>query len=412
MLDLPRRVWQAVSGELVAPRILLERLVAEFAARYDRDPVILDWNTGLKIEDAFPDLAVFAPQLDGDSLPYLSRSIDIVVVRHADSGRRAEARRIASGAVVTITATTLDAPVVQGMEDRFSVRWVQNDAPSSLPSVSIVIPAYNASGHLHACLKALAQTLPDNFHGEILVVDDRSSDGTQRIAERAARRDARIRVLRNRRNMGFLDTANRGAHAASSEFLLFLNQDTIPLPGWLPPLLRTFRDFPAAGAVGGKLLYPDGRLQEAGGIIYRDGSAANVGRNDPNPDAPPFRFVRVVDYCSGALLMTPRALFLELGGFDERYRPGYYEDTDYCFSLRHRGHMVYYQPASQVIHVEGSAHGTDVTAGAKRYQVINSATFASKWAEVLPLQPERPEDFSRHSWLADALRGVTVGSHE
>jgi GT2 family glycosyltransferase len=266
---------------------------------------------------------------------------------------------------------------------------------------------------LRACLTALAQTLPDGFRGEILVVDDRSTDGTLRVAQRAAQRDARIRVLHNRRNMGFLDTANRGARVATSEFLLFLNQDTTPLPGWLPPLLRTFRDFPDAGAVGGKLLYPDGRLQEAGGIVYRDGSAANLGRNDANPDAPPYRFVRKVDYCSGALLMTPRALFLELGGFDERYRPGYYEDTDYCFSVRRRGRAVYYQPASQVIHIEGSAGGTDVTAGAKRFQVVNSASFASKWADVLPPQPERPADFSHHSWLTDALRGVArPGNHE
>jgi GT2 family glycosyltransferase len=278
-----------------------------------------------------------------------------------------------------------------------------------LPSVSIIIPAYNAPRHLDACLTALAQTLPDHFRGEILVVDDRSRNGTSRIAKRAMRRDARIRVLRNERNMGFLDTANRGARAATSEFLLFLNQDTIPLPGWLPPLLRTFRDFPHAGAVGGKLLFPDGRLQEAGGIVFRDGSAANVGRNDPNPDGPLYRFVREIDYCSGALLMTPRALFLEIGGFDERYGPGYYEDTDYCFSVRRHGKFVYYQPASQVIHIEGSAHGTDVTAGAKRYQVINSATFASTWAEALSQQPERPEDLSQHSWLADSLRGVTTG---
>src|SRR3954469_9585844 len=101
MQQIPRQVLQAVSAELVAPRILLERVAAEFVARYDRDPVILDWTTGLKIQDAFPDVAVFSPPLDWDRLPYLDQSIDIVVVGQVDSGQKSEARRVASGAVVT-----------------------------------------------------------------------------------------------------------------------------------------------------------------------------------------------------------------------------------------------------------------------------------------------------------------------
>src|SRR5687767_15118565 len=112
MLHIPRLIWQAVSGELLPSRILLERVVAEFAARFDRDPALLDWNTGLEIADAFPELAVFVPQLDEDFLPYLDRSIDIVILRQADTARVSEAKRVASGAVVMLGATALDDPVV------------------------------------------------------------------------------------------------------------------------------------------------------------------------------------------------------------------------------------------------------------------------------------------------------------
>ena len=150
----------------------------------------------------------------------------------------------------------------------------------------------------------------------------------------------------------FIASCNRAAAAAAFQFLIFLNNDTLPLPGWLEALLRTFKDRPDAGAVGGKLIFPDGVLQEAGGVIYRDGSGCNFGKYDRNADAPLYNFVREVDYCSGALLATPRDLFLKLGGFDLRYAPAYYEDSDYCFNLRKHGFRVYYQPQSEI----GRAH--------------------------------------------------------
>src|SRR5206468_3712541 len=143
---------------------------------------------------------------------------------------------------------------------------------------------------------------------------------------------------------------------------------TLPTPGWLPPLLRTFVDRPDAGVVGGKLVFPDGRLQEAGGVVFSDGSAANFGKWDKYIDAPLYNFVREVDYVSGALLATPRDLFRRLGYFDTRFRPIYYEDTDYCFKVRDAGLRVYYQPESVVIHLEGSTSGIDSSKGDKRYQ--------------------------------------------
>src|SRR5262249_13071055 len=154
-----------------------------------------------------------------------------------------------------------------------------------------------------------------------------------------------------------------------------------------------------AGAVGGKLLYPDGTLQEAGGIIFSDGSGCNFGRNDQNANAPLYSFLREVDYCSGALLATPRKLFLEIGGFDSRFTPSYYEDTDYCFSLRARGYRVYYQPESVVVHFEGVSSGTDITAGVKSYQPVNRAKFVEKWRDTLAGQPSPPRQLAAETLM-------------
>ena len=104
-----------------------------------------------------------------------------------------------------------------------------------------------------------------------------------------------------------------------------------------------------------------------------------------------FSYLREVDYCSGCLLATRRSVFVELGGFDRRFAPGFYEDTDYCFALRERGLRVYYQPESSIVHVEGGTAGTDLEQGPKRYQELNQKTFARKWRKALERQPDRPE---------------------
>jgi GT2 family glycosyltransferase len=210
---------------------------------------------------------------------------------------------------------------------------------------------------------------------EVIVVDDASPEP---LAEALAPVGG-VTLVRAERNGGFIAACNLGAAKARGERLVFLNNDTIVTDGWLEALDRVFARYPDTGLCGAKLVYPDGRLQEAGGIVWRDGSAWNVGRGD-DPDRPEYNYVRRVDYCSGACLAIPKALFDALGGFDARYAPAYYEDTDLAFAVRAAGKAVRYQPAATVVHFEGTTAGRDEHSGVKKHQALNRATFAQRWA--------------------------------
>lgn len=247
--------------------------------------------------------------------------------------------------------------------------------------VSIIIPVFNQLEYTHACLASL-QAVQEQPRFEVVVVDDCSTDGT---AEAIAQIPGVV-YLCNDSNSGFIASCNAGAKAARGKYLVFLNNDTVVKPGWLTALLDTFKEEQRAGIVGSKLLYQDGRLQEAGGIVWQDASGWNYGKFD-DPGKPEYNYLRDVDYCSAAALMIPKALFESAGGFDSRYAPGYYEDTDLAFKVRHAGYRVLYQPLSEVIHYEGATGGTDISTGAKKHQEINRSTFAEMWSAELAKRP-------------------------
>lgn len=245
------------------------------------------------------------------------------------------------------------------------------------PTVSIVIPVYGKVEYTHRCLRSI-RSVPTRHGYEIIVVDDCSPDETAAVLDRIGG----IRVVRNEENLGFIRSCNRGAAQARGALLLFLNNDTEVRPGWLDELVETFNLIPGAGLVGAKLVYPNGRLQEAGGIIWNDGSGWNVGRLG-DPRMPEHNYLRDVDYCSGAAVMLPAELFRKLGGFDEYYVPAYGEDSDLAFKVRAAGGRVLYQPLAEVVHHEGVTSGTDVGAGVKAYQVENARKLFERWRDAL-----------------------------
>ncbi len=254
------------------------------------------------------------------------------------------------------------------------------------PDVSIVIPVYNQWEYTAACLRSLAET-DGNATFEVIVVDDHSSDETAKWMGKVKG----VVYLRNEKNLGFIGSCNHGAEAARGHFIVMLNNDTQVVEGWLDALIETFTQHPDTGVAGASLVYPDGKLQEAGGIIFNDASGWNYGKGD-NADRPEYHYVREVDYCSGACIMLENSLFRELGGFDPHYTPAYYEDTDLAFRVRAKGLKVRVQPAAVVIHHEGVTSGTDLSQGAKQYQVVNREKFQQRWSSELAHYPDPVSD--------------------
>ena len=166
-----------------------------------------------------------------------------------------------------------------------------------MPLVSIVIPCYNQVHYTYACLQSILEYTGDVSY-EVIIADDVSTDATAELN----RFVEGLVIRRNSTNQGFLRNCNQAAQTARGKYIMFLNNDTKVTPGWLSSLVNLIESDPSIGMVGSKLVYPDGRLQEAGGIIWSDGSGWNYGRLD-DPDKAEYNYVKDVDYISGAAIL-------------------------------------------------------------------------------------------------------------
>lgn len=243
--------------------------------------------------------------------------------------------------------------------------------------VSIIIPVYNQYKYTYLCLQAIYNTVLDVKY-EVILADDCSTDETKNIENVIGN----MKVIHNAENLRFLKNCNNAVKYAKGKYILFLNNDTQVQPEWLNSLVELMESDAKIGMVGSRFVYPDGKLQEAGGIVWKDASAWNYGHGD-DPSKPEYNYVKEVDYISGASIMIKSDLWGEIGGFDERFTPAYYEDSDLAFEVRKHGYKVMYQPKSIVVHFEGVSNGTDVTEGQKAYQVANREKFLEKWHDEL-----------------------------
>jgi GT2 family glycosyltransferase len=226
---------------------------------------------------------------------------------------------------------------------------------------SIIIPSWNGQAYLQTCLDSLFCWLAPQH--EVVVVDNGSTDGTVELAARYAAA-GRIRLIQNPINSGFSRAVNQGLGVAGGETLILLNQDTVSPRDWLTPLLDAMATDRRIGIAGCRLLYPDGRVQHAGGSVNARGEGAHF-TEDPPLDA---NGLADVAFVTGACLAITRACLGALGRMDEGFGRAYFEDVDWCYRARHAGYRVAYCARAELVHAERSAAASGDLEGMANYQ--------------------------------------------
>ncbi|MGC4404633.1 glycosyltransferase [Methyloversatilis sp. MC4-4] len=304
------------------------------------------------------------------------RMLDLVAADAAEEDPKAQIRARARRAlqVWLDKATVLELPALPA---------------SVVPDLSVIVVLYKQAGLTRTTLQALADQRGAVF--ETLIVDNASDDETDSLLQRV--RGALI--VRNAENAGFLRAANQAAALARGRHLVFLNSDAVLQQGALAAALARLDAEPAIGVLGGRIVLTAGGLQEAGNTIFRDGSSLGIGRGE-DPFCPAAMASRATDYVSGVFMAVRTPLWRMLGGFDARFAPAYYEDTDFCLRAWRAGFRVVYEPAVLVEHLEwGSATGDE----APRQMRENRQRFVDRHGEWLKGQPApAPQPLAGDRW--------------
>ena len=277
------------------------------------------------------------------------------------------------GSLKTAFSTLANAALENFLASKITIRLKD----SNRPLISIILVLFNRAELTLACVRSIIENVHEDF--ELILVDNASTDRTPRLLQRIQG----AHIIHNPENRNFLVAVNEGARKCRGEYILLLNNDAQLLPATVGSALDTIRSSSDIGAVGGKLILLDGTLQEAGSIVWRDGSCTGYGRDD-DPFGGAYMFRRDVDYCSGAFLLTPRRTWEQLGGFDEIYKPAYYEETDYCFRLWQIGQRVVYEPNAAVIHYEFGS--SEATRDATQLQAEHQRIFEERHRSALKAQ--------------------------
>jgi GT2 family glycosyltransferase len=256
---------------------------------------------------------------------------------------------------------------------------------SPAPRVSVIIAA-TSGDLLFACLRSLAQFGPIEIPYETIVVLNEVNPDIEAELRKTV---TGLQVVGSSVNLGLAGAGNHGRDLARGELLVLLHDDAEIEPGWMEALVETADLHPEAGAVGGKVLYPDGRLQSAGGILWRDATTSPPWVGEV-PPATAFNRLRAVDYCGTSSLLVRAAAWDAVGGLDESFYPLYYVDVDLSMALRRLGLIVLYQPRSRIRHHQGAS-------GSLRYRSFvghrNRELFLKKWVAALE-EHEPPEQDS------------------
>ncbi len=210
---------------------------------------------------------------------------------------------------------------------------------------SIIVVSWNGEPYLADCLDALAAQVGSD--DEVIVVDNGSTDGSASLVRQ---RHPQVRLIENGRNLGFAGGCNVGLRAAEGQALLLVNQDVVVRPGWLEAMLAALAAA-EVGVVGGKLLYPDGTIQHAGGILH-DPQALPGHLGYREADRGRWDAARDVEYVTGAAMGFRREMLERVGFFDEGFFPAFYEETDFCARARAAGYRVVYVPTAVAVHRE------------------------------------------------------------